>query len=192
MVYNEKDVAVVYVPENKEICNEIRIRSKFYFNQGLLPQLVSDHFYASHHLKSVIEDDSVTQVEMAVVHLENVSSPVSQHHFVHHGPVVMPNVIAASVTIPQSNVSESNRSLVPAFCEFLVPVVFTPFKPFLLREKRVPPTLVMIRRLGFQSPFFTQIKASSFHRFFFFVSFPFFRRQNIKNFTKLNFLLIRS
>ena len=75
--------------------------------------------------------------------------------------------------------------------EFLVPVVFPVFKPFLLREKRVPPTLVIIRRLGFQSPFFTQIKTSSFHRLFF-VSFPFFRRQNIKNFKKLNFLLIRA
>ena len=82
-------------------------------------------------------------------------------------------------------------TLVPAFSEFLVPVVFTPFKPFLLREKRVPPTLVIIRRLGFQSPFFTQKKTGSFHRFFF-VSFPFFRRQNIKNFKKLNFLLIRA
>ena len=58
-------------------------------------------------------------------------------------------------------------TLVPAFSEFLVPVVFTPFKPFLLREKRVPPTLVIIRRLGFQSPFFTQIKTSSFHRLLF-------------------------
>jgi hypothetical protein len=29
-------------------------------------------------------------------------------------------------------------------------VVFTSFKPFLLREKKVPPTLVIIRRLGFQ------------------------------------------
>ena len=58
-------------------------------------------------------------------------------------------------------------SLVPAFSEFLVPVVFTSFKPFLLKEKKVPPTLVIIRRLGFQSPFFTQIKTSSFHRLFF-------------------------
>ena len=58
-------------------------------------------------------------------------------------------------------------ALVPAFSEFLVPVVFTPFKPFLLREKRVPPTLVIIRRLGFQSPFFTQIKTRLFHRLFF-------------------------
>lgn len=110
MVYIEKDVAVVYVPENKELCNEIRIRSKFYFNQVLLPQLVSDHFYASHHLKSVIEDNSVIQVEMAVVHSQNVSSPVSQHHSVHHVPViVMPNVISGPVTIPQSNLLEDNR-----------------------------------------------------------------------------------
>ena len=58
-------------------------------------------------------------------------------------------------------------SLVPTFSEFLVPVVFTSFKPFLLRGERVPPTLVIIRRLGFQSPFFTQIKTSSFHRLFF-------------------------
>ena len=43
-------------------------------------------------------------------------------------------------------------SLVPTFSEFLVPVVFTSFKPFLLREKRVSPTLVIIMRLGFQSP----------------------------------------
>jgi hypothetical protein len=60
-------------------------------------------------------------------------------------------------------------ALVPAFCEFLVPVVFTSFKPFLLREKKVPPTLFIIRRLGFQSPFFTQIKTSSFHRLFLFL-----------------------
>jgi hypothetical protein len=85
----------------------------------------------------------------------------------------------------------SDRALVPAFSEFLVPVVFTSFKPFLLREKRVPPTLVIIGRLGFQSLFFTQIKISSFHCLFF-VYFPFFRRQNIKNFKKLNFLLIRA
>jgi hypothetical protein len=80
-----------------------------------------------------------------------------------------------------SGIHSQGRSLVPAFSEFLVPVVFTPFKPFLLREKMVQPTLVIIRRLGFQSPFFTQIKTSSFHRLFF-VSFPFFLRQNIKNF----------
>ena len=82
-------------------------------------------------------------------------------------------------------------SLVSAFSEFLFPVVFTSFKPFLLREKRVPPKLVIIRRLGFQTPFFTQIKTSSFHSLFF-VSVPFFRWQNIKNFKKLNFLLIRA
>jgi hypothetical protein len=62
-------------------------------------------------------------------------------------------------------------TLVAAFSEFLVPVVFTSFKPFILREKKVPTTLVIIRRLGFQSPFFTQIKTSSFHRLFFFFSF---------------------
>ena len=60
--------------------------------------------------------------------------------------------------------------LVPAFSEFLVPVVFPVFKPFLLREKRVPPTLVIIRRLGFQSPFFTQIKTSSDFFLFLFLS----------------------
>lgn len=109
MVYIEKDVAVVYVPANKELCNEIRIRSKFYFNQVLLPQLVSDHYYASYRFKSVIEDNSVIQVEMAVVNSQNVSSPVCQHHSVHQVPViVMPNVIADPVTIPQSNVSEDN------------------------------------------------------------------------------------
>ena len=84
-----------------------------------------------------------------------------------------------------SHKREGGSSLVPStFSEFLVPVVFTSFKPFFLREKRVPPTLVIIWRLCFQSPFFTQIKTSSFHRFFF-VSIPFFRRQNIKNFQKL-------
>lgn len=109
MVYIEKDVVVVYVPANKELCNEIRIRSKFYFNQVLLPQLVSDHYYASYRFKSVIEDNSVIQVEMAVVNSQNVSSPVCQHHSVHQVPViVMPNVIADPVTIPQSNVSEDN------------------------------------------------------------------------------------
>jgi hypothetical protein len=66
-----------------------------------------------------------------------------------------------------SDSSGGQGALVSAFSEFLVPVVFTSFKPFLLREKRVPPTLVIIRRLGFQSPFFTQIKTSSFHRLFF-------------------------
>jgi hypothetical protein len=68
---------------------------------------------------------------------------------------------------PYSIMQKFFSALVPAFSEFLVPVVFNPFKPFLLREKRVPPTLVIIRRLGFQSPFFTQIKTSSFHRLFF-------------------------
>ena len=57
----------------------------------------------------------------------------------------------------------------PAFSGFLVPVVFTSFKPFLLSKKRVPPMLVIIRGLGFQSPFFTQIKTSSFHRLFLFL-----------------------
>jgi hypothetical protein len=75
----------------------------------------------------------------------------------------------------------SNHSLVPFFREFLVPVVFTSFKPFLLREKKVPPTLVIIRRLGFQSPFFTQIKTSSFHRFFF-CFFPFLPSEKYKEF----------
>ncbi len=48
-------------------------------------------------------------------------------------------------------------TLVLTFSEFFVQLLFTPFKPFLLREKRVPPTLVVIKRLRFQSPFFTLI-----------------------------------
>ncbi len=47
MVYIEKDVAVVFVPRDEALCNEIRIRSLF-FRQVLLPQLVSGHFYAGH------------------------------------------------------------------------------------------------------------------------------------------------
>jgi hypothetical protein len=52
--------------------------------------------------------------------------------------------------------SDITISLVPA-CEFFVPVGFTPLKPFILREKRVPPTLVVIISLGFQSLFVTEI-----------------------------------
>ena len=75
---------------------------------------------------------------------------------------------------------ETHHSLVPAFSEYFVPVVFTLFKPILLKEKRVPPTLVIIMkllisykkpnlRLGFQSPFFNQIYPSLFHWLFLFL-----------------------
>ena len=78
-------------------------------------------------------------------------------------------------------------TLVPSFSEFFVPLDFTSFKPFLLREKRVPPTLAIIRRLGFCSHrSLLRYKPVNFTAFFF-VSFPIFRRQNIKNLKKLNF-----
>ena len=81
-------------------------------------------------------------------------------------------------------------SLLPAFSEFFVPLVFNPFEPFLLGEKRVPTMLVTIRRLGFHHRYLLRCKPVHFTAFLF-VSFPFFRRQNILNFKKLNFLLIR-
>ena len=80
-------------------------------------------------------------------------------------------------------------ALVPAFGEYFVPIVFPLFKPILLREKRVPPRVVIIKRLGFQSTFFTQI-ISSFPRLF--VYFIFSRRQNLKNIERFNFLIIRT
>jgi hypothetical protein len=52
---------------------------------------------------------------------------------------------------------QRGTALVPAFNEFFVPVVFTLFTPIVLRGKRVPPTIVIVRRLDFQSLFFTQI-----------------------------------
>jgi hypothetical protein len=64
-------------------------------------------------VKSEIEDNSGIQVEMAVVNSQYVSSSVCQHHSVHQVPViVMPNVIAGPVTIPQSNVSEDNSLVI--------------------------------------------------------------------------------
>lgn len=63
MVYIENDVAVVYVPEDIPLCNEIKIRSQFYFREVLLPQLVSDYFYASHKAVTMMEELSVIEVD---------------------------------------------------------------------------------------------------------------------------------
>lgn len=65
MLYIEKDVVVVYVPRDEALCNEIRIRSQFYFREVLLPQLISGHFYANHSSPSQIAEN-VNEIELSL------------------------------------------------------------------------------------------------------------------------------
>ncbi len=56
-------------------------------------------------------------------------------------------------------------ALVPAFSEFFISLVFIPFKPFLLRVKGAPPTLVIIMRLGFSNRSLLRYKPVHFTAF---------------------------
>jgi hypothetical protein len=80
--------------------------------------------------------------------------------------------------------------LVPACSEFFVPFVFTPCKPFLFWEK-----WFHYSSYNNETRFLVTVLYLNINQFIslpFFVSFPFFRRQNIKNFKKLNFFIIRA
>jgi hypothetical protein len=84
---------------------------------------------------------------------------------------------------------ENDFTLVPAFSEFLVPVVFTSFKPFLLREKKGSTHARYNKEIRFS----VTVLYSDKNQFIsppFFCFFSFLPSANIKNFKKLNFLLI--
>ena len=70
----EKDLAVVFVPRNEDLCDEIRIRCKFYFRQVIMPQLMSRHFYANHPARTPISDNLLIDIEMPL-HLQTSQIP---------------------------------------------------------------------------------------------------------------------
>ncbi|KZS21144.1 Uncharacterized protein APZ42_011999, partial [Daphnia magna] len=109
MVYIENDVAVVYVPEDILLCNEIRIRSQFYFREVLLPQLVSDYFYASHQVVTMMEEHSVIEVNTPVSNSQACASqsPVFQAQYAHNNvETAMTNLIENEATVGHVNMEE--------------------------------------------------------------------------------------
>ena len=62
MMYIENDVAVVYVPIDVNVCQEITVRARFYFSQVLLPQLVANVFYANQPVRTQIIETQVIEI----------------------------------------------------------------------------------------------------------------------------------